>query len=83
VRGRSFDNIQGWYTVDAYEDVAVPAGTFKVFRVTSQFGQTTKNITWFSPDLGISVKTVFERTSQFYTGPGIRETQLLSQDIKK
>lgn len=82
--GASFDNVQLWYKVEAYEDVTVPAGTFKTFRVSNETSNSSsKLVSWWSPDLGISVKQVFERTSKHYLGAGKRETELLSQDIKK
>lgn len=79
---RSFDRVQLWYKVEGYEDTTVPAGTFKTFRVSNE---TTglKSIYWWSPDLGISIKSALERTQQFYLGQGRRETELVSQDIKK
>jgi len=79
---RNFDNVQAWYKVEAYEDTAVPAGTFKTFRVSVDISNV-KQIFWWSPDLGTSVKTVSERTDRFYLGPGKRETEMLSQDIRK
>ena len=46
--------------VAAYEEVKVPAGTFKVFRVEcSTFGSATT--LWYSAELNITVKRIFER----------------------
>lgn len=81
-RGRSFDNVRSWYKVEAYEDVTVPAGTFKAFRVTSETG-STRTTMWFSPELGITVKLKLERSGQHYLGPGTREAELVSHDVKK
>src|SRR5512134_3741650 len=39
--------------VEAYEDVTVPAGTFKAFRVSTVNSLGDDNMVWFSPDLGI------------------------------
>jgi hypothetical protein len=81
-RGRSFDNVQAWLKVDAYEDVTVPAGTFKAFRV-SHDSPGTRFVSWWSPELGISVKSRAERHPQNYLGPGVREVELVSHDIKR
>jgi len=80
--GKSFDNVKAWYKVEAYEDVTVPAGTFKVFRVSSDT-QGIRIVNWYSPDLGFSVKSTTERTSEFYLGQGRRDTELVSHDIKR
>ncbi len=69
--------------VDAYEDVTVPAGTFKVFRVSYSDTLGNENVNWFSPDLGITVKTRLTRTAKNPAGAGTRETELVSQTIKK
>jgi hypothetical protein len=80
-RGRSFDNVQQDAKVEAYEDVKVPAGTFKAFKIgigDQAFWVTT----WYAPDLGLFVKTRAERLATFYLGPGVRETELVSYDFK-
>jgi hypothetical protein len=69
--------------VEAYEDVTVPAGTFKVFRVSYSDTLGNENMNWFSPDLGIYVKTSLRRTPKHPAGAGTRETELVSQTIKK
>ncbi len=79
---RSFDNVQLWYKVEAYEDTTVPAGTFKTFRVSNETN-SLKSVFWWRPDLGISIKTTSERDTKFYLGPGRRETELVSHDIKR
>ncbi len=70
-------------TVEAYEEVTVPAGTFKAFRITSVNSSGDENTYWFSPDLGIFVKGKQRRTEKHAAGPGSRETELLSQTIRK
>ena len=69
--------------VEAYEDVTVPAGTFKAFRVraTNTLGDDDTN--WFSPKLGIIVKRHRVRTVKHARGPGTRDVELASQDIVK
>jgi hypothetical protein len=67
--------------VKAYEDVTTPAGTFKAFKVV----RTTPNehwVSWWSPDLGIEVKSKFE-LFRGNRGPGTTEEELVSYDIKE
>ncbi len=80
-RGQT-SSVQGWFKVHAYEDVQVPAGNFKVFRVTYSDG-STEGTFWWIPELGISAKTRIQRTSNHSAGPGAREAELVSHDIKK
>jgi hypothetical protein len=70
------------YKVEAYEDVTVPAGTFKAFRIS--FSSTgAQDVYWFAPELGIFAKQVLTRTDKSGYGPGTREVELVSQSIKK
>ena len=75
-------DFQGWWKVEAYEDIKVPAGTFKVFRIRYS-DKGTEMLDWWSPDLGIRVKSWFKRLIIHPEGPGTRETELVSYDIKK
>jgi hypothetical protein len=70
------------WNVEAKEEVKVPAGTFKVFRVTNS-DPTSESITWWSPELGIFVKFKSQRTEKHPLGPGVRETELISHDIRR
>jgi len=69
--------------VEAYEDVTVPAGTFKAFKISTSDTLGNENLAWFSPELGIFVKQSLRRTAKHSAGPGARETELVSQTIKK
>jgi hypothetical protein len=69
--------------VEAYEDVTVPAGTFKAFRVSWSESTGVENTYWVSPELGIAVKSILTRTANFPAGPGKREDELVSLTIKK
>ena len=71
------------WTVEAIEDVAVPAGRFRSCRLKSVDNQGNENIHWFSPDIGLFVKQRLVRTERHVRGPGVRETELLSHDVKK
>jgi hypothetical protein len=69
--------------VEAYEDVTLPAGTFKAFKISWSESNGNENTYWVSPELGISVKSILVRTAKWSTGEGRRENQLVSQNISK
>ena len=67
--------------VEALEDVTVPAGTFKAFRIKWSESIGNENVYWINPETGITVKSSLTRTAKFSAGPGTRESQLVSQNI--
>ena len=69
--------------VEAYENVTVPAGTFKTFRVSTSSTLGDENVVWFSPELGIFVKQSNRRTAKHAQGAGTREVELLSYNRGK
>jgi hypothetical protein len=70
------------YKVEAYENVTVPAGAFKAFKV-SVTTISSQEVYWFAPELGIYAKQSLRRTDKSGYGPGTREVELVSQSIKK
>jgi len=68
-------------TVEAHEEVTVPAGTFKTFRVRYTDTVGNVNVDWYSPELRIFVKRSMERTAKHPQGPGRREMELKSKSI--
>lgn len=82
-RGRTFDGVQTWYKVEAYEDVTIPVGTLKAFRVSWDSGGFVFGVFWWNAELGLTIKSRSERTIRSYLGPGTRETDLVSYDIKR
>jgi hypothetical protein len=64
--------------VEAYEDVTVPAGTFKAFKLSTTTSLGDDNLTWFSPDMGIFIKQSLKRSAKHPSGAGSRELELLS-----
>jgi hypothetical protein len=64
--------------VEAIEDVTVPAGTFRTFKVSTTTSLGDENLVWFSPELGIFVKVSNRRTAKHPQGPGTRSIDLLS-----
>lgn len=69
--------------VEAYENVSVAAGTFGAFKVSSVNTLGDENISWFAPELGITVKSVLRRTAKHGQGAGTREVELVSQTIRR
>jgi len=76
--GKTVDMRAQW-VVEAEETVHVPAGSFRTFRVRYS-SPSLRAVAWFSPDLGISVKSRFERIGE---NAGVRESELLRHNIKR
>jgi hypothetical protein len=76
----SFDST---WKVEAYEDVTVPAGTFKAFKISYSSTLGEQNVWWYDPQLGVFVKQSLRRTERSPSGPGTREIELFSQTITK
>lgn len=68
--------------VEAYEDVTMPGGTFKTFRIRSVDNLGNDDVNWFSPDLGVFVKQKLTRTAAHFDGAGTREVETIRQTIK-
>jgi hypothetical protein len=81
-REATFENIVWRGRVTAYEDVTVPAGTFKTFRVEGTDGGGVKVILWYSPKLNIAVKSSLERLPGHYIGPGKFTSELTEYPAK-
>ena len=69
------------YVVEAFEDVTVPAGSFRTYRVRMTNDQGDDNTWWFCPDNGLFVKQKLIRTAGSPSGPGIREAELKALKI--
>ncbi|MGH9460202.1 MAG: hypothetical protein ACRD1X_03230 [Vicinamibacteria bacterium] len=81
-RGRSFSDVTFWWTIAAYEEVTVPAGTFKAFRLEGS-NPTTTITSWWAPEFRVMVKRIFERNASSYLGPGKFTTELVEyQPVK-
>ena len=68
--------------IEAYEDVTVPAGTFKVFKVRSS-SMLGESVMWFSSEFGLFVKQNQKRSANSPLGPGTSEEELVSYTIAK
>ena len=71
-------DVEDAQVVEAYEDVTVPAGTFKAWRVRSTDNLGNENLQWYAPDLGIFMKQSLRRTGRHAAGPGTREIELVA-----
>ena len=69
--------------VEAYEDVVVPAGTFKAFRVRTSDTLGNENVQWFAPEVGMFVKATLRRTDQSPQGAGVRESEMKTLSLKR
>jgi len=69
--------------VEAYEDVTVPAGTFKAFKVRTTDTIGNDNVVWYSQELRLFVKQNYRRTGQHAYGPGTRDIEMVSQSIRR
>ena len=48
----------------AYEDVVVPAGSWKAFRIESQSGGSSFSTLWYAPEIQLVVREVLETTME-------------------
>lgn len=69
--------------VENYEEVTVPAGTFKTFKVIYTDSTGAESINWWSPDGSGWVKIRSKRLSNHPLGAGTREMDLLSRSVPK
>lgn len=67
------------WTVEAYESVTVPAGTFMAFKIVTQNNYGETETRWTRPQEGLAtIKRVTTRSAQAPQGPGQLEAVLLS-----
>ncbi len=69
--------------VEAYEEVKVPAGAYKAFKVACSYSYGAEEITWLSPELRIWVKQSLKRAADSAYGAGTQEMELVSQSVRK
>lgn len=69
-------------TVAAYEKLTVRAGEFDAYRVDCTIGNS-KETRWYSPQLGITLKSEAVRSADNPYGPGTQRTELVAQNIRK
>jgi len=71
------------WKVEAYEEVTVPAGTFKTFRVAYEDTNGTQGTWWRDPRNGIFVKWSARRTEKHPQGPGTQDAELVKVNVEQ
>jgi hypothetical protein len=69
------------FAVEAFEEITVPAGTFKTFRIL-RTGPNDRMVVWYEPKLGLEVKRDWERFATHPFGPGTHQMEMLSYALK-
>jgi hypothetical protein len=64
--------------VESHDDVTVPAGTFKAFKIACTNTIGTDEQFWVDPRYSITIKSAFQRSAVSPFGAGTRESELLS-----
>ncbi len=76
---QSSDFVGNW-KVESYDDVTVRAGTFKAYKVVYfDTAGTTENTSWWSPAVGVNVKSTSRRSAKHPAGPGTNDVELVSR----
>jgi hypothetical protein len=81
--GKHVMPLHATWQIEAYEEVTVPAGKFKTFKVIYSNSVGEEFTSWFIPELGQSAKRVLKRSAKWFRGPGTREEELVSYTIPK
>jgi hypothetical protein len=69
------------FTVEAFEEITIPAGAFKTFRI-SRISPNFRYLSWYEPTLGLEVKIDFERNATHTLGVGTYQMEMISYTIK-
>jgi hypothetical protein len=75
-------DMRAWFTVEEQQTVHVPAGSFRTYRILYSTPSVRGHL-WYSPELGITVKSRLERIAGDPAGPGVRESDLLRQTVTR
>jgi hypothetical protein len=81
---RQFPDVTSEWSVETYEEIIVPAGTFKAFRLKSapSRNQSVAYTLWYAPELGLLVKQIVERGATNYLGGGKATNELVEYELK-
>jgi len=71
------------WKVEAHEDVTVPAGTFKTFRIAYEDSLGTQGTWWNIPENGIFAKWSVRRSDKHPAGPGTQDAELVSVNTNR
>lgn len=81
-RERTFFDVPWLGRVMAYEEVSVPAGTFKTFKVEGTDLNGVQLVMWYAPKLNTIVRSIFERLPDHYLGPEKFTSELIEYAAK-
>jgi hypothetical protein len=62
VQGMTVGPLNVQYRVTAFEDVTVPAGTWKAFKIESETSNNAFSTIWYAPEIHLMVKRINETT---------------------
>jgi hypothetical protein len=77
LQGMTVGPVHVEYRVTAYEDVTVPAGSWKAFKIESESGSNAFSTIWYAPAVKLTVKRINETT----IGHPMGRTKLLYEMI--
>jgi hypothetical protein len=80
IEGGRVSASRAWFRVEAFEEIVTPAGRFVAFRVR-QDGVGERVMRWWSPLLGIVIRTEVERDELHRSGLGTSRSELLSVSL--
>jgi hypothetical protein len=79
LRGMSIDPVKIEYRVEAYEEVVVPAGSWKAFRIESETpARNSFSTIWYAPE----IKLIVKRVNETITGHPFGQTKSVYQIIE-
>lgn len=80
LRGRTWRDQSEPVTVESYEEVKVPSGTFRALKIIRS-GQRLKVTQWYAPSVGFVVKRETERSADHYLGRSKCSVELVEYNI--
>ena len=76
--------VESEWRVHDFEDVTVPAGTFKAWKLSWKDSTGESETRWISPAQGIAtVKRHVERTASHPQGPGVLDAELICEHLER
>jgi len=77
---QSGEFVGNWH-VESFGPVTVRAGTFDAYKVVYSDNIGNENTTWWSPDLGLNVRTSSRRTAKHAAGVGTNDIELVAEPV--
>lgn len=69
-------------TVESVDRITVRAGTFDAFKIVCE-NEYSRDVSWYSRDLGVHVKTDMRRKAGFPNGEGTQQAELVALNLTK